>query len=70
VARPHIGRMNKPRRFEIQLPAERRAELDSLADEIGTNAADLARLAIIRLLANRNELLGRREVAASTEYAA
>jgi hypothetical protein len=62
--------MNKPRRFEIQLPAERRAELDSLADEIGTNAADLARLAIIRLLANRNELLGRREVAASTEYAA
>jgi len=56
--------MNNPKRFEIQLPAERRAELDSLADEIGVNAADLARLAICRLLNRRDELIGRREVAA------
>ena len=27
--------MHRPRRFEILLPSERRAELDALADEIG-----------------------------------
>ena len=51
--------MDRPkRRFEIQLPAERRAELDALAREVGTGAADLARLAIVRLLNDREVLIG------------
>jgi len=41
------------RRFEISLPMDRRRELDALAAETGVSASDLARLAIIRLLASR-----------------
>ena len=44
-------------RFEFKLPAQRRAELDSLADEAGLTASDLARLAIRRLLDQRAEVL-------------
>ena len=51
--------MESPKRFEILLPAERRQELNALAHEIGTNAADLARLAICRLLNDRDALVGR-----------
>lgn len=58
--------MENPTRFEVTLPAERRRELDDLAREIGTGSADLARLAITRLLNNRDALLG----ASDTERAA
>ena len=50
--------MDRPKRFEIMLPAERRRELAELADEIGTGAADLARLAIVRLLNDKAVLVG------------
>ena len=48
--------MNEPRRFEIVLPAELRGRLFALAAEIGTGAADLARLAILRLVNERAAL--------------
>jgi predicted DNA-binding protein len=44
-------------RFEFKLPAQRRAELDSLADEAGLTASGLVRLAIRRLLEERNAVL-------------
>ena len=54
VACPWLARkfaiMNEPRRFEFVLPAELRGRLFALAGEIGTGAADLARLAILRLV--------------------
>jgi metal-responsive CopG/Arc/MetJ family transcriptional regulator len=50
--------MDTQRRFEISLPTERRRELDALAAETGVSASDLARLAIVRLLASREDLLG------------
>jgi len=60
--------MRDRRRFEIVMPAVRRAELERLANDLGTSSADLARLAIIRLLNNPASLTGRedlpREVAA------
>jgi predicted transcriptional regulator len=40
-------------RFEIKLSAERRAQLDALADEAGLSSAALARLAIVQLLDQR-----------------
>jgi hypothetical protein len=48
--------MNEPRRFELVLPAELRGRLFALAGEIGTGAADLARLAILRLVNERAAL--------------
>ena len=48
------------RRFEVALPAVRRAELARLADDAGISAADLARLAIIRLLNDPASLTGRK----------
>ena len=48
--------MNEPRRFELVLPAELRGRLFALAREIGTGAADLARLAILRLVNERAAL--------------
>jgi hypothetical protein len=50
--------MENPTRFEMTLPADRRRALDNLAREIGTNSADLARLAITRLLNGRDALVG------------
>jgi hypothetical protein len=44
-------------RFEFKLPAQRRAELDNLADQAGLTASDLARLAIRRLLDEREVVL-------------
>jgi hypothetical protein len=44
-------------RFEFKLPAQRRAELDNLADEAGLTASDLVRLAIRRLLEQRAAIL-------------
>lgn len=59
--------MQDPRRFEIAMPAVRRVELERLASELGTSSADLARMAIIRMLNSRDELLGhsRREAEAA-----
>jgi hypothetical protein len=48
-------------RFEIVLPADRRAELAALAAEAGTSASSLARLAIIRMLNDPASLTGRKE---------
>lgn len=44
-------------RFELKLREDRRAALDSLADEAGISASDLVRLAINRLLDDRASLL-------------
>jgi len=49
------------KRFEVVLPADRRAELARLADDAGISAADLARLAIIRLLNDPASLTGRKD---------
>jgi hypothetical protein len=55
---PYPSRMiQNDTRFEFKLPAHRRAELDSLADEAGLTASDLVRLAIRRLLEERNAIL-------------
>jgi hypothetical protein len=56
--------MQNPRRFEIAMPATRRVELERLADELGTSSADLARLAIIRLLNDPASLTGRKQARA------
>jgi len=48
------------RRFEVDLPANRRAGLEQLAKEIGVSSADLARIAIGRLLANPDFITGRK----------
>jgi hypothetical protein len=48
------------RRFEVALPAVRRAELARLADDAGISSADLVRLAIVRLLANPDVITGRK----------
>jgi hypothetical protein len=52
--------MRDRKRFEIVMPAVRRAELARLADDAGISAADLARLAIIRLLNDPASLTGRK----------
>jgi hypothetical protein len=44
-------------RFEFQLPADRRRELDQLSEETGLSAADLARLGIRWVLSHRDVLL-------------
>jgi hypothetical protein len=44
-------------RLEIRLTAQRRRELDELADEAGLSASDLARLGIRWLLDHPNVLL-------------
>jgi hypothetical protein len=49
----------KPIRFEVPLQPQRFAELERLAETIGISPRDLGRLAIVRLLANKSELLGR-----------
>lgn len=49
--------MDRPTRFEITLPADRRQDLNDLANDLGLSASDLARLAIARLLAARDELV-------------
>jgi len=49
--------MTNATRFEIKLPAERRAQLDARADEAGVSASDLARLAIGKLLEDRQVVL-------------
>jgi hypothetical protein len=49
--------MNNDARFELRLPTQRRAQLEALADETGLSAADLARLAIGRLLDDRKVIL-------------
>jgi hypothetical protein len=56
--------MQDRKRFEIAMPAARRVELEQLADELGTSSADLARLAIIRLLNNSDALTGRKQTRA------
>jgi hypothetical protein len=53
--------MQDPKRFEIAMPAIRRVELERLANELGTSSADLARLAIIRMLNDPGSLTGRKE---------
>jgi len=52
-------------RFELQLPRRRREQLADLADEAGISASDLARLAIMKLLANPGAL-GLRQAAEHT----
>jgi hypothetical protein len=53
--------MRDRKRFEIAMPASRRAELERLANDLGTSASDLARLAIIRLLNDPASLTGRKD---------
>lgn len=52
-------------RFELKLPEDRRAALALLAGEAGVSSADLVRLAINRLLADRAITLPRAEREAS-----
>ena len=58
------GRGARPRRrrdghrFELQLSGDLRHRLFDLADEIGTGAADLARLAIVRFLNDKAVSVG------------
>ena len=47
-------------RFEIVMPADRRAGLEQLAREVGVSSSDLARIAIGRLLANPDVITGRK----------
>jgi hypothetical protein len=56
ILRHPYGMQNE--RFEIRLSADRRQELAELARESGLSAADIARLAITRLLAHPGVLLG------------
>jgi hypothetical protein len=44
-------------RFEFRLPADRRRELDELAEQWGLSSAALTRLAVLRLLRQRDALL-------------
>jgi hypothetical protein len=44
-------------RLQILLPAQRRAELDLFADEVGLSASDLARAAISQMLEQRTLVL-------------
>ena len=53
--------MAHPRRFEVSLPADRRAGLERLAQEVGVSSADLARIAIGRLLNDSASLTGRKD---------
>jgi hypothetical protein len=53
--------MRDRKRFEIAMPASRRAELERLANDLGTSASDLARLAIIRMLNDPASLTGRKD---------
>lgn len=43
-------------RFEIRMPAQHRHDLDAYASELGLSAADVVRLAVRRLIANRDPL--------------
>lgn len=45
--------MRESERFEIKIPADRRRELEALADRMGLKASQLARLAIVALLDRR-----------------
>jgi hypothetical protein len=51
--------MDEPMRFEITMPAKHRRALNALATKTGLSASDLVRLAIVRLLANHDDLFGR-----------
>jgi hypothetical protein len=53
--------MRDRKRFEIVMPADRRAGLEQLAKEVGVSSADLARIAIGRLLANPDVITGRKD---------
>jgi hypothetical protein len=53
--------MRDRKRFEIAMPADRRAGLEQLAKEVGVSSADLARLAIIRMLNDPASLTGRKD---------
>jgi hypothetical protein len=46
--------MTNDTRFEVKLPASRRAALDLLADRTGVSASDWVRLAINNLLADQD----------------
>ena len=46
-------------RFEITIDEQRKRDLDALAAEVGISSRDLARLAIVRLLADPAPLTGR-----------
>jgi hypothetical protein len=56
--------MAETSRFEIVLPADRRAELAALAAEAGVTASALARLAIVRMLNDPEPLTGRKQARA------
>ena len=55
---------DKPVRFEVPLQPARHRELEALSRDLGVSPRDLARLAIVQLLARREVLLGRPQVAA------
>jgi hypothetical protein len=47
-------RMTDATRFQFRLPAAQRAQLEDLADRCGLSSADLTRLALQRLLEDRD----------------
>ena len=54
---PYVRSMAHDTRLEIRMPAQRRQELDRLADEVGVPISTLMRLATTRLIEDRQELL-------------
>jgi hypothetical protein len=57
IIRTLSGMNNNDSRFEVWLPSQRRRELDELAGEAGLSSSDLVRLAISRLLTEREVVL-------------
>ena len=54
-------------RLEIRMPVSQWAELSALATDLGLSSADLARLAIRRLINHSEELLGGGSAAAPSQ---
>jgi hypothetical protein len=53
-----FGAMSK-KRFDVPLPVQAHAQLESLGEKIGVSPRDIVRLLIYRALNNPDELLGR-----------
>jgi hypothetical protein len=69
VAEQHILRllcaMTDATRFQFRLPAAQRAQLETLAVQSGLSSADLTRLALQRLLEDRDVRLPAHETGAT-----
>ena len=58
-------RMVDATRFQFRLPAAQRAQLETLAEQSGLSSADLTRLALQRLLEDRDVKLPAHETGAA-----